>query len=49
MNLLFMASLLVPLFLPEGTTDRLLRAQLGMALFFAAYAAEAVRGGLQVC
>jgi len=47
-NVLFMASLLVPLFLPEGMNpDKLLRAQLGMALFFAAYAAEAVRGGLQ--
>jgi general L-amino acid transport system permease protein len=47
-NVLFMASLLVPLFLPEGMNpDKLLRAQLGMAIFFAAYAAEAVRGGLQ--
>jgi general L-amino acid transport system permease protein len=47
-NVLFMASLLVPLFLPEGMNpDKLLRAQLGMAIFFAAYSAEAVRGGLQ--
>lgn len=47
-NVLFMASLLFPLFLPEGMNlDKLLRAQLAMALFFAAYAAEVVRGGLQ--
>jgi general L-amino acid transport system permease protein len=47
-TVLFMASLMVPLFLPEGVTiDKLLRAQLGMIVFFAAYAAEIVRGGLQ--
>ncbi len=47
-NVLFMASLMVPLFLPEGWNfDKLLRAQAGLALFFAAYAAEVVRGGLQ--
>ena len=47
-NVLFMASLMIPLFLPEGVNfDKLLRAQVGMMLFFAAYAAEVVRGGLQ--
>ena len=47
-NVLFLASLMIPLFLPPGiTVDKLLRALLGMMLFFAAYAAEVVRGGLQ--
>ncbi|MPZ45295.1 MAG: ABC transporter permease subunit [Betaproteobacteria bacterium] len=47
-TVLFMASLILPLFLPPGVTiDKLLRAQLGMIVFFAAYAAEIVRGGLQ--
>jgi len=45
---LFIASVMFPLFLPEGLTiDKLLRAQIGMIVFFAAYAAEVVRGGLQ--
>ena len=47
-TVLFMASLMFPLFMPEGVTiDKFLRAQIGMILFFAAYAAEIVRGGLQ--
>lgn len=47
-SVLFMASIMFPLFLPEGVTiDKLLRAQLGIMLFTAAYLAEAVRGGLQ--
>ena len=47
-SLLFMASVLLPLFLPEGMTiDKLLRAQIAMILFAAAYLAEVVRGGLQ--
>ena len=47
-TVLFMASLLFPLFMPEGVTiNKFLRAQIGMILFFAAYAAEIVRGGLQ--
>jgi general L-amino acid transport system permease protein len=47
-TVLFMASLMFPLFMPEGVTiDKFLRAQIGMILFFAAYAAEVVRGGLQ--
>jgi general L-amino acid transport system permease protein len=46
-SVLFMASVMVPLFLPEGvTTDKLLRAQIGIILFTAAYLAEVVRGGL---
>ena len=47
-TVLFMASLMFPLFIPEGLTiDKVLRAQIGMILFFGAYAAEVVRGGLQ--
>lgn len=47
-TVLFMASLMIPLFLPEGiTVDKLLRAQIGFILFAAAYEAEVVRGGLQ--
>ncbi len=47
-SLLFMASVMFPLFLPEGVTiDKLLRAQVGIILFTAAYLAEVVRAGLQ--
>ena len=47
-TVLFMASVMLPLFLPEGVSfDKLLRALIGFALFYAAYMAEAVRGGLQ--
>jgi general L-amino acid transport system permease protein len=47
-SVLFMASVMLPLFLPGGVTvDKLLRAQLALALFAAAYLAEVVRGGLQ--
>jgi len=47
-SLLFMASVMLPLFLPAGVTiDKLLRAQIAMILFAAAYLAEVVRGGLQ--
>lgn len=47
-SVLFMASVMFPLFLPQGVTiDKLLRAQVGIILFTAAYLAEAVRGGLQ--
>jgi len=46
--ILFMASLMFPLFVPERLTiDKLLRAEIGMILFFGAYASEVVRGGLQ--
>jgi len=47
-SLLFMASVMLPLFLPSGVSiDKLLRAQLALILFAAAYLAEVVRGGLQ--
>jgi general L-amino acid transport system permease protein len=47
-SLLFMASVMFPLFLPEGITiDKLLRAQVAIILFTAAYLAEVIRGGLQ--
>ncbi|MFC3125189.1 amino acid ABC transporter permease [Pseudoroseomonas globiformis] len=47
-SLLFMASVMFPLFLPEGLNiDKLLRAQIAIILFAAAYLAEVVRGGLQ--
>lgn len=45
---LFMASFMLPLFVPPGMTfDKLLRALVGVSLFAAAYMAEVVRGGLQ--
>ena len=47
-TMLFMASVMLPLFLPEGATvDKLLRALLAVTIFQAAYLAEVVRGGLQ--
>lgn len=47
-SLLFMSAVMLPLFLPEGVSiDKLLRAQLAIILFAAAYIAETVRGGLQ--
>jgi general L-amino acid transport system permease protein len=47
-TVLFMAQVLLPLFLPAGfSIDRLTRALLGIAIFNAAYIAEIVRGGLQ--
>lgn len=47
-TVLFMASVMLPLFLPEGVTfDKLLRVLIGVTLFSAAYMAEVVRGGLQ--
>jgi general L-amino acid transport system permease protein len=47
-TILFMASIILPLFLPENVRiDRVLRAMTGMTLFAAAYMAENVRGGLQ--
>jgi general L-amino acid transport system permease protein len=46
-TVLFMSSVMLPLFLPEGTHfDKLLRAMIGIALFQSAYMAEVVRGGL---
>ncbi len=47
-SLLFMSSIMFPLFLPEGVSiDKVLRAQIAIILFTAAYIAEVVRGGLQ--
>ena len=47
-TVLFMASVMLPLFLPPGITiDKLLRAQTAFILFAAAYLAEVIRGGLQ--
>jgi general L-amino acid transport system permease protein len=47
-TILFMSSVMLPLFLAPGTTvDKLLRALIGVSLFSGAYMAEVVRGGLQ--
>ncbi|MFE1602020.1 amino acid ABC transporter permease [Methylobacterium sp. ID0610] len=47
-TVLFMANVMLPLFLPgDISVDRLLRPLVGVALFSAAYMAEVVRGGLQ--
>jgi general L-amino acid transport system permease protein len=47
-SLLFMASVMFPLFMPAGVNiDKLLRAQIAFILFAGAYLAEVVRGGLQ--
>ncbi|WP_300725517.1 amino acid ABC transporter permease [Pseudomonas sp.] len=47
-TVLFMSSVMLPLFLPEGMSfDKLLRALIGVILFQSAYVAEVVRGGLQ--
>lgn len=47
-SVLFMASFMFPLFMPQGMTiDVLLRVLLGITLFAAAYLAEVIRGGLQ--
>ncbi|MCF8476975.1 MAG: amino acid ABC transporter permease [Pseudolabrys sp.] len=47
-TVLFMASVMLPLFVPEELSpDKLLRALIGIAMFAAAYMAEVVRAGLQ--
>ena len=47
-SLLFMSSVMFPLFMPEGIdVDKLLRAQIAIILFAGAYLAEVVRAGLQ--
>ena len=49
-SLLFMSSIIFPLFLPEGfTINKILRAQVAIILFTAAYIAEVVRGGCRAC
>jgi general L-amino acid transport system permease protein len=46
-SVLFMASVMLPLFVPEAwTPDKLLRALIGVVLFASAYMAEVVRAGL---
>ena len=47
-TILFMASVILPLFFHEGIEfDKLLRALIGITLFQSAYIAEIIRGGLQ--
>jgi general L-amino acid transport system permease protein len=47
-TVLFMASVMLPLFVPEELSpDKLLRALIGIAMFASAYMAEVVRAGLQ--
>ena len=47
-SVLFMASFMFPLFMPQGLTiDVLIRVLVGITLFAAAYLAEVIRGGLQ--
>ena len=47
-TVLFMSSVMFPLFLPDGMNfDKLVRALVGVTLFSAAYMAEVVRGGMQ--
>ena len=47
-TILFMASVMLPLFFPPGfNLDKVLRAQIGIIMFSSAYLAEVVRGGLQ--
>ncbi|WP_166268728.1 amino acid ABC transporter permease [Marinobacter caseinilyticus] len=47
-TVLFMASVMLPLFLPEGMNfEKLMRALIGIILWQSAYMAEVVRGGLQ--
>lgn len=44
---LFMAHLMVPIFLPDFRIDKVVRAMIGLTIFTGAYMAENVRGGLQ--
>lgn len=47
-TILFMASVMLPLFFVGGTdADKLMRALIGIVMFQSAYMAEVVRGGLQ--
>ncbi|AUX74111.1 amino acid ABC transporter permease [Erwinia pyrifoliae] len=47
-TVLFMSSVMLPLFMAEGSSiDKLIRALVGVILFQSAYVAEVVRGGLQ--
>jgi general L-amino acid transport system permease protein len=47
-TVLFMSSVMLPLFIPEQIRiDKLVRALIGISMFQSAYMAEVVRGGLQ--
>jgi general L-amino acid transport system permease protein len=47
-SVLFMSSVMLPLFLPDGMNfNKLLRALIGITMFQSAYMAEVIRGGLQ--
>lgn len=47
-TVLFMASVMLPLFVPDGVTiDKVLRAMVAITIFYGAYMAETIRGGLQ--
>jgi general L-amino acid transport system permease protein len=47
-TVLFMSSVMLPMFLPGGMdVDKAVRAMVGISFFGAAYMAEVVRGGLQ--
>lgn len=46
-TIVFMAHLMVPVFLPDLRIDKVVRAMIGFTLFTSAYMAENVRGGLQ--
>lgn len=47
-TVLFMSSVMLPLFLPEGLAiNKLLRALIAVSMFASAYMAEVIRGGLQ--
>lgn len=47
-TVLFMASVMLPLFVPSGSTiDKVVRAMVGIAIFYGAYLAETIRGGFQ--
>lgn len=47
-TILFMASVMLPLFMADGSeTNKLIRALIGVVMFASAYMAEVIRGGLQ--
>jgi len=47
-TVMFMASVMLPFFMPEGVNfDKLVRVLIAVTLFSAAYMAEVIRGGLQ--
>ncbi|MGL1891114.1 MAG: amino acid ABC transporter permease [Spirochaetaceae bacterium] len=47
-TILFMSSVVVPFFLPDGVSlDKIVRVVIGMTFFQSAYLAEVIRGGLQ--